>query len=119
MPAPEVPGNVTVLDVGEMTLNIGAGETYQFDPLRLAQDQGVEVPPCAAFVFLFGWQVRDPYPSDEGTLRFRWTRMGSTETIAEEPSGTQSVGCGGIDVVNDSDVAITVEVRYGFGELAG
>jgi len=117
--APTVPGNVTVLDIGEMSLNLAAGETYQFDPLQLAQDQGVAPPPCAAFVFLFAWQVRDPYPPEGLNLRFRWTRMGHTETIAEDPSGETSVGCGGIEVVNDEAVKITVEMRYGFGELQG
>ena len=117
--APTVPGNVTVLGIGEMNLNIGAGETYQFDPVQLAQDQGVEQPPCAAFVFLFAWQVSDPYPAEGVNLRFRWTRMGGTEIIAEDPSGETSVGCGGIEVVNDDAVKITVEVRYGFGEVQG
>jgi len=118
-PAPTVPDNVSVLDIGEMSLSIAAGETYQFDPLQLAQDQGVEPPPCAAFLFLFGWQVRDPYPPENVNIRFRWTRMGSTETIAEDASGTQNVGCGGIEVVNDSAVKVTVEMRYGFGEFQG
>jgi hypothetical protein len=117
--APAVPGNVTLLDIGKMTLNLDAGETYEFDPLQVAQDQGVEPPPCAAFVFLFAWQVRDPYPPEGLNIRIRWTRMGHTETIAEEPSGETSVGCGGIEVVNDEAVKITVEMRYGFGEVQG
>ena len=118
-PAPEVPDNVTVLALGEMSLNIGAGDTYAFDPIDLGTQQGVEVPPCAAFVFLFGWQVRDPYPPEYVNLRIRWTRTGSMETIAEDASGTQSIGCGGIEVVNDSAAQVTVEVRYGIGELQG
>jgi len=118
-PAPEVPDNVDVLALGEMSLNIGAGDSYQFDPLQLAQDQGVEAPPCAAFMFLFGWQVQDPYPPEGVDLKLRWTRMGSTEVIAEGASGTKSIDCGGIEVVNDSAFQITVEVRYGFGEFRG
>ena len=108
-----------MLALGEMTLNIGAGDTYAFDPIDLATQQGIEVPPCAAFVFLFGWQVRDPYPPEGVDIKFRWTRMGSTEVIAEGASGTKSIGCGGIEVVNDSAVQVTVEVRYGIGEVQG
>src|SRR3990172_3924806 len=118
-PAPTVPDEVDVLALGEMTLNIGAGDTYAFDPIDLATQQGIEVPPCAAFLFLFGWQVRDPYPPDNVNLRFRWTRMGSTEVIAAGASGTQSIGCGGIEVVNGSAVHITVDVRYGIGAVQG
>ena len=118
-PAPTVPDNVEVLALGEMNLNVGTGDTYAFDPIDLGTQQGIEVPPCAAFLFLFGWQVRDPYPPDNVNLRFRWTRMGSTEVIAEGASGTKSIGCGGIEVVNDSAVQVTVEVRYGIGEVQG
>ena len=117
--APEVPADVEVLALGEMNLTLGPGESYEFDPLQLAEDQGVEPPACAAFVFLFGWQVRDPYPPEGVDLKFRWTRMGGTEVIGEGASGDTSVGCGGIEVVNDSSMQITVEVRFGFGEMQG
>jgi hypothetical protein len=117
--APTVDPGLELLITGEMNLNLGAGDVYPFDPIDLGVQQGIEVPPCAAFVFLFGWQVRDPYPPENVNLKFRWTRMGSTETIGEEASGTQSVGCGGIEVVNDSAVPISVEVRWGIAEMQG
>jgi hypothetical protein len=114
-----VPDGVEVLALGEMNLTLGAGDAYPFDPIDLGVQQGIEVPPCAAFVFMFGWQVRHPYPPENVNLKFRWTRMGSVETIGEDPSGTQSVGCGGIEVVNDGPGPISVEVRYGIGEMQG
>ena len=118
-PAPTVPDNVDVLALGEMSLNIGPGDSYQFDPLQLAQEQDVDVPPCAAFLFLFGWQVQQPYPPEGVRLRFDLTRMGSTDEVASGPVGEASIGCGAIDVVNESAVQITVEVRYGIGEVQG
>lgn len=118
-PAPAFPLNVEVLGLGNMTLTIKSGDSDEFDPLQLAEKQNVDVPPCAAFLFLLGWQVQDPYPADDVRLRFNMTRMGSTEEIGRGSVGAVKVGCGVIEVVNDGTVQVTVEVRYGIGEIQG
>jgi hypothetical protein len=115
-PVPDVDPSLEVLNLGELNLNIGAGESYSFDPLQLADD---EEPPCAAFVFLFGWQVQDPYPPEDVELTITSTRMGSSEMIEGETSGTASVGCGFIDVTNESDYPISVQIRYAIARMTG
>lgn len=113
------PLNLEVLGLGNMTLTIKAGDSDEFDPLQLAEKQNVDVPPCAAFLFLLGWHVQDPYPADDVRLPFNMTRMGSTEEIGRGSVGAVKVGCGVIEVVNDGTVQVTVEVRYGIGENQG
>jgi hypothetical protein len=115
-PAPEVDPSLEVLDTGELNLHIGAGQKYGFEPLELA---GLEPPPCAAFVFLLGWQVQDPYPPEGVALTIASTRMGSSETIDEETSGTASLGCGYVEVSNRSAFTISVQVRYAIARVTG
>ena len=118
-PGPAFPLNVEVLGLGNMTLTIGPGDSQEFDPVQIAENQNVDVPPCAAFLVLLGWQVQDPYPADDVSLRFNMTRMGSTEEIGRGSVGRVKVGCGVIEVVNDGTVEVTVEARYGIGEIQG
>jgi len=118
-PVPGVPEGVALLALGEMNLDIGAGESYKFDPLQLARDQGLEPPACAAFLFLFGWQVREPFPPQGAAAKFRWTGTRRSRVIGEGESGEVSIGCGGIEVVNDNAEPITVQIRYGIGEIQG
>jgi hypothetical protein len=115
-PVPDVDPSLEVLNLGEMNLSIGAGETYGFEPLDLAEG---EAPPCAAFVFLFGWQVQDPYPPEGVVLTVTSTRMGGTETLGEEASGTATIGCGFVEVANGSDFPISVQVRYAIAQMTG
>ena len=96
---------------------IGAGASYGFDNLALAGKRGVQAPPCAAFVFLLSWQVRQPYPSDEVDLRIKTLSMDIPTEIASGASGNVSVGCTYVQIVNDSDVDVAVDMRYGFGEV--
>jgi hypothetical protein len=107
-PVPDVDPSLEVLNLGEVSLSVGPGATYGFEPLDLAD----EAPPCAAFAFLFGWQVQDPYPPDDVELTITSTRMEATETIGEGTSGTATVGCGFIEVNNGSAVAISMQIRY-------
>jgi hypothetical protein len=97
-----------------MSLTIGGGESYGFEPLDLSDG---DAPPCATFVFLFGWQVQDPYPPEGVDLAITSTRMGATETIGEGASGTATVGCGFIEVRNDSAFPISMEVRYAVARM--
>jgi hypothetical protein len=125
-PTPEAPHAAPIeLDPGVNSLAedvllpaIQAGGVFNLDSIQLAEGLGITPPPCAALVFYLSWQVRQPYPPTDVDIAFYWTRMGGTELIGEGPSGQASRGCGAIQVVNNSDVEVTLEIRYSIGELA-
>ena len=96
---------------------IAAGASYGFDNLALAGKRGVQAPPCPAFMFLLSWQVRQPYPPDGVDLRIETLSMDNPTEIASGTSGNVSVGCAYVQIVNNSDVDVAVEMRYGFGEI--
>jgi len=98
---------------------IAAGATYGFDNLALAGKRGVEAPPCPAFAFLLSWQVRQPYPPDGVDLRVETLSLDIPTEMGSGTSGNVSVGCTYVQIVNDSDVDVSVEMRYGFGEKEG
>ncbi len=127
-PTPEAPHAAPIeLDPGVESLaedvllpTIQAGGVFNLDPIELAEDLGITPPPpCAVLVFHLSWQVRQPYPLADGDVEFYWTRMGGTELIGQDPSGQTSRGCGAIQVVNNSDVDVTLEIRYAIGEFTG
>jgi hypothetical protein len=80
---------------------------------------GITPPPCAALVFYLSWQVRNPYPPNGIDVEVYWMRQGGKDLLGEGPSGHASGGCGEFQVVNTSDVWVTVEVRYVIGKLTG
>ena len=98
---------------------IAAGASYGFDNLALAGKRGVQAPRCPAFAFLLSWQVRQPYAPDGLDLRIQTLSMDNPTEIASGAAGTVSVGCAYVQIVNNSDVDVTVEMRYGFGEVQG
>lgn len=126
-PTPEAPHAAPVeLDPGVESLGEGvllptlqAGGVLNLDPIELAGELGITPPPCAALVLYLSWQVRQPYPPTDVDIELYWTRMGGTELIGEGPSGQTSRGCGAVQVVNNSDVEVTLEIRYAIGELTG
>jgi hypothetical protein len=87
------------------------------DPVQVTEEMGITTPPCAGLVFYLSWQVRHPYPPTDVDVEVYWTRMEGRELIGEGPSGQASGGCGEFQVVNNSDVWATVEIRYVIGEL--
>ncbi len=91
---------------------LAADGVFNIDPIRLATDAGIVPPSCAELVFYFSWQVRQPFPPDVVDLQFYWSRMGGTELVAQGTSGQASRGCGLIQMVNNSAVEVTVELRY-------
>ena len=115
----EFESGVKELYQSESEIPIAAGKTYGFDNLALAGKRGVEAPPCPAFAFLMSWQVRRPYPPDEVDLRIETLRLDIPTEIGSGTSGNVSVGCTYVQIVNDSDVDVSVEMRYGFGEKEG
>ncbi len=93
--------------------------SHNLDPVALAEGMGITTPPCAALVFYLSWQVRSPYPPTDVDIEVYWMRQGGKDLLGEGPSGQVSSGCGEFQVVNNSDVWVTVEVRYVIGKLAG
>ena len=115
-PPDTLPG-LEVLGTGELNLTIGPGDSKGFDPQELAKDLDIDMPPCGGFIFAFGWQVRRPYPPDGVDLTITWTSTGEPQVIGEGPSGKRSLGCGSVDVVNDSDFEVAVEIRYSIAKI--
>lgn len=93
--------------------------SHNLDPVALAEGMGITPPPCAALVFYLSWQVRNPYPPNGIDVEVYWMRQGGKDLLGEGPSGQASSGCGEFQVVNNSDVWVTVEVRYVIGKLTG
>ncbi|MCH7997893.1 MAG: hypothetical protein IIA91_00220 [Chloroflexi bacterium] len=126
-PTPEAPNAAPIeLDPGVTSLGedvllptLQAGGVLNLDPIDLAGELGITPPPCAALVLYLSWQVRSPYPPEGVDIELYWTRMGGTDLIGEGTSGQTSRGCGAIQVVNNSDVEVTVEIRYAIGEITG
>jgi hypothetical protein len=126
-PTPEAPNAAPIeLDAGVTSLGedvllptLQAGGVLNLDPIELAGELGITPPPCAALVLYLSWQVRQPYPPTDVDIELYWTRMGGTELIGEGTSGQTSRGCGAIQVVNNSAVEVTVEIRYAIGEFTG
>ena len=114
---PDIPFGLEALGTGELNLTIGPGDSKGFDPQDLGKDLDIDMPPCGGFVFAFGWQVRRPYPPDGVDLTIKWTSTGEPQVIGEGPSGKRSLGCGSIDVVNDSDFEVVVEIRYTIAKI--
>jgi hypothetical protein len=118
-PVPRVDPSLEVLTTGAMNVTMGPGDTYSFDPVQLGINEGIEVPPCAAFTFLFGWQVQKPYPPEGVEIAFQWTRMGGGEEVDRGTSGQASVGCGSIEMSNNGAMNTTVQVRYAIAQARG
>jgi len=91
--------------------------SHNLDPVALAEGMGIATPPCAALVFYVSWQVRHPYPPTDVNVEVYRMRMGARELIGEGPSGHASGGCGQVQLLNNSDISATVEIRYLIGEL--
>ena len=93
--------------------------SHYLDPVALAKGTGITPPPCDALVFYVSWQVRHPYPPTDVNVEVYWTRMGGRELVEQGPSGQTSGGCGPVQLLNNSDISATVEIRYVIGELTG
>lgn len=93
--------------------------SHYLDPVALAEGTGITPPPCAALVFYVSWQVRHPYPPTDVNVEVYWSRMGERELVEQGPSGQASGGCGQVQLLNNSDISATLEIRYAIGELPG
>ncbi len=111
-PLPELAAGLQRLSEGTFETTIQPGGRAGFDPLQLPLDTGVEQPSCAAFVFAFSWQVKDPYPPENVDVSWLSTRAGGPEEVASGASGTATVGCGFLETANNSTFAVTVQARY-------
>jgi len=126
-PTPEAPhaaelafeAGVEELYQDDTEIVIGSGVAYGFDDLALAGKRGVKTPSCPSFVFLLSWQVRQPYPPEDVTLRIETISAGKVTEVASGTSGSERFGCAYVQLVNASDVEVAVEMRYGFGDREG
>lgn len=112
-PAPTIQPGQRKIGEGSFTTAILPGATAGFDPLKLPLDTGVELPPCTAFGFDFGWQVKDPYPPADVNLVWRSSSM----EVGSGASGTASVGCGLLEAINKSAFKITLDAHYIIAEI--
>jgi hypothetical protein len=83
----------------------------------LATEVGVVLPSNATTNFYFTWQVRDPYPPVGVDLQFHEVRDGERPLIAQGTSGQFTrAACIALEIMNNSAVAVTLELRYGFDQ---
>lgn len=111
------PGVESLAENDLQPISLRPQASHNLDPVALAEGTGITPPPCAALVFYVGWQVRHPYPPTDVDVEVYWIRMGGRELIGEGPSGQVSGGCGQVQLLNNSDISATVEIRYVIGEL--
>ncbi|MFQ6019429.1 MAG: hypothetical protein ACE5KW_01590 [Dehalococcoidia bacterium] len=102
-----------------LELVLEPGGNRGLNPVELARGVGIIPPPCASLLFLFSWQVRQPYPPGDIILQFVWTRMGQSDLVAEATSGQAKAGCGLVEAVSNSDGEVTLELRYVIAEAQG
>lgn len=113
-PTPVAPTLDTgVKQIGEGTISFVLVPNGQIpiDGLGLIQ-AGAETPPCAAFVFVFSWQITEPYPAGDNQVAWKITRQDSTEDVAAGAGGAATVGCGQLTVINTGPDQVTVAVHY-------
>jgi len=123
-PEPEVPSAAPIeLESGVESLAentllavLQPQASHHLDPVALAEGHQITPLPCAALVFYLSWQLRN-VPQTDIDVEVYWMRMDGKDLIGEGPSGQASGGCGEFQVVNNSDVWATVEIRYVIGEL--
>ncbi len=111
-PAPELGEDQTKLAEGTLVSTLLASGVASYDPTVFPLDGGATPPPCAGFVYLFNWQVTEPYPADSVALVWRTTRMDSTQEVGRGASGSATAGCGILEAKNDGGDRITVAVHY-------
>ncbi len=111
-----LPGK-TLQGEGTRELTLAAGETLSLDARDFATELSATIVSCIDTTFYLSWQVRDPYPPDAIDLEFYELLRGARILIAEGASGQFTRGaCLAFEIVNNSAVEVTVELRYGFDE---
>lgn len=110
--APEVDSRLRSLGSGVVDIALDPGQVRDLDPLNLAINMGVTPPPCAGFVMLFTWQVKQPDPAGDARVSFVAERMGGRfEVGPPASSGEASIGCALLEAVNQSAVPIVVQLH--------
>ena len=116
-PVPVLDANATKIGEGTISFVLVPGQSSPIDPIGLPLQAGAVPPPCAAFVFSFGWQVTKPNPPGEARVTFKIDRQGVVEQVASAVNGTASVGCGLLTTVNEGDGEVSVSIHYLQGEI--
>lgn len=100
-----------------MELTLAPGEVYPLDARDLADLAGVTPTSCIDTSFYVSWQVRDPYPPTGVDFEIYRLLRGSRELMVEGESGQFTDGaCASLELVNNSALQMTVELRYAFAE---
>lgn len=123
-PEPEAPSPAPIkLDSGVKSLSentvlavLQPQASHNLDPVTLAKGAGIKPPRCANLVFYLSWQVGDPYPPKDVNVEVYRMRTSGRDLIGEGTSGQASSGCGEYQVVNNSDIWATLEIRYLIGK---
>lgn len=116
-PVPVLDANVRKIGEGTISFVLVPGQSSPIDPIGLPLQTGATPPPCAAFVFSFGWQVTKPNPPGDARVTLKIDRQGVVEQVASAASGTATVGCGLLTTVNEGDGEVTVSIHYLQGEI--
>jgi len=112
-PTPELGEGIKEIGGKRITLAPSPGLLVTLTPYELELAAGEERPPCDRFVFAFGWQVIHP-ASPPADFNLEWTFEGADgpQEIGLGARGTANVGCGVIEILNDTGGDISVEIHY-------
>jgi len=108
---PTLAAGVKKIGDGTMTFVLAANGQFPIDGQGLVQP-GTQAPPCASFVFAFGWQITNPYPPGDKAVFWQINQQGVVSDVASGPAGTASVGCGQLIALNKTSDPVSVSVAY-------
>ena len=112
-PAPDLGEGVREIGGRTITLAPSPGLVATITPYELELADGEQRPPCDRFVFSFGWQVVDPAsPPDDFQLVWTFNGGAGAEDIGLGARGTARVGCGVINILNETGQDISVDIDY-------
>jgi hypothetical protein len=116
-PKPSLGDGVQQVGEGTTTFVIEPNGIHQIDGLYLLQLQGVDPPPCAAFVLAFSWLITNPSPPTGQQVVWEIIRQDARDPVASGPEGSTTVGCGQLLAMNPGTQTISVSVYYVQGAI--
>lgn len=112
-PSPQAPpvDQATYGD-GRLSFELAPGGSYDLKTNELEASHTAL--PCADLLFVFGWQVSNPYPADGYNVLWRVTQEERhVDLDPAEPDGQgAAAGCGQLEAINQGDSPMTVAVHY-------
>lgn len=113
--APPLPDRATPVVSGEIHLDVPAGGAERVNPIELTEEGGGQPPPCAAFVSSWEWTATPEEAA--GSLGIQSLVQGNTIELASGGAGSFNAGCSELAIVNGSEEAVSVDLRYAVGSL--